>query len=156
MGVASVVALGAALLIAGSVYEGSPEARGMTLACIGAVVAAGAALCVVPLMGPPLVTPDRWGMIVLGISGGRTLLGMGAMLILIEAFAMDRKAVVYGVLAGVTTLMIAEAVVAVLLLSQRERARDAARRAALLVGSQVAGPNADHSDSSAPQHGSLA
>ncbi|MDX2117493.1 MAG: hypothetical protein SFY96_04845 [Planctomycetota bacterium] len=156
MGVASVVALGAALLIAGAVYEGSAEARGMTLACIGAVIAAGAALCVVPLLGPPLVTPDRWGMIVLGISGGRTLLGMGAMLILIEAFAMDRKSVVYGVLAGVTTLMIAEAVVAVLLLSQRERARDAARRAALLVGSQVAGPNADHSDSSAPQHGSLA
>ncbi len=118
MAIASVVALGVGLWAASAV-----GAAGMTLVAIGAVIAAGAALCIIPLMGPPLVKPDNWGMVVLGISGVRTLLAMGAMLVLVEVMNLDRKGVVYGLLAGVVVLMVAEAVAAVWLLSARERAR---------------------------------
>lgn len=124
MSVATFVALGAAMWAA--IWAG---ATGMTLTAIASVVLAGGALCIVPLIGPPLVKPDNWGMVVLSISGARTLLGMGAMLVLVEAMDLDRKAVVYGLLAGIVTLMIAEATVAVWLLSARERAKAAARPA---------------------------
>ena len=118
MSIATVVALGVATWVASTV-----GAAGLTLAAIAAVVFAGGALCIIPLIGPPLVKPDNWGMVVLAISGARTVLAMGAMLVLIEAMGLDRKGVVYGLLAGAVTLMVAEAAVAVWLLSAREHAR---------------------------------
>ncbi len=144
MSIASVIALGVALWAASAV-----GAAGMTLAAIAAVVLAGAALCIIPLIGPPLVKPDNWGMVVLGISGARTLLGMGAMLILVEAMDLDRKGVVYGLLAGIITLMVAEAIVAVWLLSARERARASVLAAARPAATPAEQTNQQH-------HGSLA
>ncbi len=95
----------------------------MTLAAIAAVLALGVVIAFAPLIGPPLVTPDRWGLIVLMVSGARTLLAMGAMMAMIQILHLERKPVVYGVLTGTVVMMTVEALAAVALLNRRERLR---------------------------------
>lgn len=130
-GVASVV-LGVLVAAMGGSGEGgtvgaaSAASMGgstMTLASIGLVLGLGAVLALVPLMGPPLVTAERWGMVVLCISGLRTMLAMFAMMVLIQILQLERKPVVFGLLTGTLVMMIVEAAAAVVLLSRRERLR---------------------------------
>jgi hypothetical protein len=90
---------------------------------VATVLVMGALLAALPLVGPPLVTPERWGMIVLGVSAARTFLAAGAMLILLEVQGLDRRPVVYGVLSGTLLMMMLEAAAAVWMLTRRERLR---------------------------------
>lgn len=94
---------------------------GETLFSIAGVLIVASALCLIPLIGPPLVTPERWGIAVMLASGARTMVALFALLVLIEVHGAPRRPVVFGVLTGVTILMTAEAVAAVWLLSRRER-----------------------------------
>ncbi len=92
---------------------------------IGVGIALGllAAMSIVPLIGPPLISAESWGLAVLGVSGLRTIGALGAMLVLIEVQGLARKPAVYGLLIGTVVMLIAEAGAAVWLLSRRERLR---------------------------------
>lgn len=118
MAAATVAALGIGLWLAAG-----QGASGATLMAIGGVIGACAALSIVPLLGEPVVTPERWGLVVMGCSAARTLFAMFGMLILIQMQGLERKPVVYGVLAGAFILMTIEAAVAVWLLGRRESRR---------------------------------
>lgn len=131
MGVATLCALGAGLGLAARA-----GADGMALVSIGLVIAIGGLLSVPAMLGPWLIKDEIWGLGVLGITGARTLLGMGGMLILIEVLGLPRQAVVHALLAGVMILTTAEACVAVWQLQARERA-----------------PKAELSESTSPQGG---
>ena len=97
--------------------------EGMTLTAIAGAILAFGAMCIVPLIGPPLVTADRFGLVVFGVSGLRTMLVLGAMLLLIEALGLPRRPVVTGLLGGVLPIMIAEAFAAVVLIHRRDQSR---------------------------------
>lgn len=118
MAAASVVGMGAGIAAASS--AGGTSA---VTAAVAGVLAVGIVLAAVPLLGPPLVRPETWGLVVLGVSGARTLLALAGMLVLIEVQDLDRRPVVYGVLAGTLVLMTAECAAAVWLLGRRERQR---------------------------------
>lgn len=94
---------------------------------LSGVVAVLGLMAMVALIGPPLIAPEMWGLVVLGISAMRTFLALGAMLVLIEVAALDRRPVVLGILSGTGILLIVEAAVAVVLLNKRERDRAALR-----------------------------
>lgn len=102
--------------------SGEPVTSG-TLLAIALTLVAGLTLCALPLAGPPLVTPDRWGLMVLAASMGRTLLVLLAMLVLVEGQGLPKKPVGFGLLAGALIMMFAEAAIAVHLLMKRERLR---------------------------------
>jgi len=111
-----------------SVMLGLLAARGAggeppVLTALAGVLGAGAALGVVPLLGPRVIPPGVWGLAVLGVSAARTLLALGAMLALIEVQGLERRPVVYGVLAGTGVMMIAEGAAAAWLLMRREACR---------------------------------
>lgn len=97
--------------------------EGTTLLAVGGALLVGVLLSVIPLLGRPLVTPDNWGLVVLGVSLGRTLLALGAMAILVELSGLPRRPVVIPLLVCTLLVMIAEAATAVWLLSRRERLR---------------------------------
>lgn len=122
VGFGALVSIGAGVWVAAAV---GGQAGVQT--SVAAVLVIGVLLAVVPLMGPPLVTPDRWGMMVLAVSGIRTMLAMGGMLVLIEVQGLERRPVVYGLLTGTLLMMAIEAMAAVWLLSRRERARSTPR-----------------------------
>lgn len=117
---AGVAALAAGLLVArAAAAEGDAD---FLLPVAGSLLFS-IALAVVPLLGPPLVTPPRWGLVVLGVTATRTLVAMGAMLILLEILGLPRRPVVYGLLSGTLLLLVADAIGAVWLLSRRDAAR---------------------------------
>jgi hypothetical protein len=116
MGVATLCALGAGLGLAAR-----SGADGPALVSIGLVILVGGLLSVPAMLGPWLIKDEIWGLGVLGITGARTLLGMGSMLILIEVQGLPRQPVVHALLAGVMILTTAEACVAVWQLQTRER-----------------------------------
>lgn len=132
MAAASAVGMGVGIAVAGSA-----GGTGAVTAAVAGVLAVGVVLAAVPLLGHPLVRPETWGLVVLGVSAARTLLALGGMLVLIEVQGLDRRPVVYGVLAGTLVMMIAEGAAAAWLLNRRERQRkqtgstpDAAHRGA--------------------------
>ena len=143
MAAATVAALGVGLWLASE-----QGASGATLMAIGGVIGVCAALCIVPLFGEPIVTPERWGLVVMGCSAARTMLAMFGMLVLIEAQGLDRKPVVYGVLSGALILMVIEAATAVWLLSRRESRRLSAVGAGRVQESTSAGAAAAGSERS--------
>lgn len=106
-------AIGAAFV---AVRTGAGESG--LLAIVG-VLALCVGVCIAPLMGPPLVTRERWGLVVMGASLARTLVVMGGMMVLIEAMHIDRRPVVYSLLTGGLMMMAIEAIVAALLLNRR-------------------------------------
>jgi hypothetical protein len=112
-----------AALAVGVWLAASQGGEGATLLAIAGVIAACAALCVVPLLGEPVVTPERWGLVVMGCSAFRTLIAMFGMMVLIQVQGLERKPVVYGVLSGAFLLMTVEALAAVWLLNKRESRR---------------------------------
>lgn len=113
VGGASLVAVGAALLVAQNI--GADE---RTLLALSGALMLCAGLCVIPSLGAPLVTRERWGLVVMGVSAARTLVGMGAMLVLIEGLGLENRPVVMSLLTGVGIMMIVEAAVAVWLLAK--------------------------------------
>lgn len=115
---ASIAALAAAYFL--STGQG---AQGPVLSSIMGAVVIACLMSGVALLGSPIVTPERWGLVVLGVSGARTILALGGMLILLEVQGLPRKPVVYGLLSAVFILMTVEASVAAILLNRRERQR---------------------------------
>lgn len=114
MAIATLVAFGVGLWVADR-----NGADGPVLMSIAVALAAVASLTIIPLLGESLIRPDRWGLSVLACSGIRTLIAMGAMLILIEAQGLPRKPVVYGVFGGSIVLLVIEAAAAVWLLNRQ-------------------------------------
>lgn len=98
-------------------------AEGETLVAILVALLACASLTIIPLIGPPLVTSDRWGLAVMATSAGRTMVALMGMLILLEVQNHPRKPVVYALLVATLVMMIAEAAIAVRLLAKRDRDR---------------------------------
>lgn len=117
--IATAVALAAGLGIA-SMSEGSTSGA---LIAVALTLLAGLALCALPLAGPPLVSPDRWGLAVLMASVARTMLVLLALVVFVEGQGLPRKPVGFGLLAGALIMMFAEAAIAVHLLMKRERLR---------------------------------
>lgn len=113
VGGASLAAVGAALLVAQKI--GADE---RTLLALSGALMLCAGLCVIPSLGAPLVTRERWGLVVMGVSAARTLVGMGAMLVLIEGLGLANRPVVMSMLTGVGIMMVVEAAVAVWLLAK--------------------------------------
>lgn len=120
-----------------------PDVSVGVLWAVGTALAVGVTTCVIPMLPSPVVKPETWGLSVMMASVMRTLLTMGILLFMLEAQGLPRKPVVFGVLAGAFVMMMAEAMVAVLLLSRRDRAR-----AAAVAGGKVASVSADSSVSS--------
>jgi len=120
--IATLVALVAAVGAVTGVGAGTDVAT-----MVGGFVVLAGVISLLTLVGPPLIPHEYWGMAVLGVSGVRTMLALGAMLVLIEIAGFDRRGVVFGLLSGTAILMIAEAAVAVILLNKRERAHAALR-----------------------------
>jgi hypothetical protein len=118
VGGAAVLSVGLGTLIAAQM--GAPLAGQVAIA---AALILGALLAAIPLLPAPLITPERWGMAVLAVSGARTMAALGAMLILIELQGLPRKPVVYAILAGTFVMMLVEAMAAVWFLSRRDRLR---------------------------------
>ncbi len=146
---ALVCALGVVLSVgAGVGVAASAGASSMVLLAIGAVLLAGGALCVLPLLGPPLVTPERWGLVVMMASMARTGLAMVAMLYMVEVLGLPRRPVVIGLLTGTLIMMAIEALAAVWLLSRRERQRAVARAA----GASATRANQSSDDRLTPGH----
>lgn len=114
-GVATVAGIAIALALAS---RGGGE--GLTLAAVAACIAAFGALCLVPLMGPPLVTSDRFGMVVFGVSGVRTMLVLGAMIGLTEGAGLPKTPVVHALLGGVLPIMVGEALAAAWVIHRRD------------------------------------
>lgn len=132
-GVGAIVSIGLGLLIASAMGGGGGgggvgDGGSQVLISVGFVLAVGAALSLVPLAGPPLVTPERWGLVVMGVSAVRTFAVLGMMLLLLEGQGLPRKPVVYAILAGTFVMMVVEASVAVYLLGRREQARVAMKQ----------------------------
>ncbi len=124
---AASIALGIGIAaIAGAAGEHGGDQTRVMLA-IGLTMLAGLSLCALPLAGPPLVTAERWGLMVLMASVGRTLLVLSAMVVLVEALGLPRQAIGYGLLSGALLMMFAEAGIAVHLLMKRERLRESSR-----------------------------
>lgn len=115
---ASAVAIWAAYAVATA-----QGAEGPVLASVMGAAVIASLMSGVALLPAPIVTPERWGLIVLGTSGARTMLALGAMLLMLEVQGLPRTPVVYGILAAVFVLMTAEASVAAILLNRRERQR---------------------------------
>lgn len=118
MAVSCAAAIGAGLFMADRA-----GANADALGAIGIALAVLASVCIVPMLGPPLVSGESWGMVVLGCGAMRTMLALGAMLVLIEIQGLERRPVVMGILTGAMMIMIAEAVVAVRALAARDRMR---------------------------------
>lgn len=116
MGCTALAAIACSVLTAA--YLG---ATSETLVCIAAAIAACSAASIAPLLSPTLVTDTLWGLAVLAASAGRTILALGAMLILIQLLKLPDRPVAIGILVGVCILMIVEAIVAVSLLAKRDR-----------------------------------
>lgn len=119
MAIVSVLAIALGLIVTRAV--GGPDIGQSVLVAVGAALLLSAAFALIPMVGPPLVPSDRWGMAVMMASMGRTLAAMGAMVMLLEVQGLPRKPVVYGVLSGVFVMMMAEAMIAVWLLNKRDR-----------------------------------
>lgn len=102
-----------------------PDVSVGVLWAVGTALAVGVTTCVIPMLPSPVVKAETWGLSVMMASVMRTLLTMGILLFMLEAQGLPRKPVVFGVLAGAFVMMMAEAMVAVLLLSRRDRARAA-------------------------------
>ncbi len=116
-GVATAVGVGIAAAIA--------SRAGVDATTMGAIITsilAFGALCIVPIMGPPLVTDDRFGMAVFAISGVRTMLVLGAMMVLTEVAGLPKQPVVHGLLGGVLPIMFTEAFAAAWLINRRDAA----------------------------------
>lgn len=120
--IATMVALSASVGVVSAAGGGSD----LAMLVGGLAVLAGLA-SLATLVGPPLLPNEYWGMAVLAVSGARTMLALGAMMVLIEFAGFERRAVVFGVLSGTAILMIAEAAAAVILLNKRERDHAALR-----------------------------
>lgn len=118
MAVSCAAAIGAGLFMANRA-----GANADTLGAVAIALTVLASVCVVPLLGPPLVSDQSWGLVVLGCGAMRTMLALGAMLVLIEVQGLERRPVVMGILIGAMGMMIAEAAVAVRALAARDRHR---------------------------------
>ncbi|MCC5823121.1 MAG: hypothetical protein LAT64_10040 [Phycisphaerales bacterium] len=118
---ATLCALGAGLMLASRA-----GAEGSALIAIGAVILAGGMLSVPAMLGSWLIKDDIWGLVVLGITAFRTVLGIGGMFVLIELVGLPRHAVVHALLAGVMLLTTAEAAAAVWQLQRQQAARTVA------------------------------
>jgi hypothetical protein len=88
---------------------------------VAGVLALGSMLCIVPALGRRWFEDRHWGLVVMGVSVTRTMVALGAMLIMLEVAGLPRKPVVYGVLAGTFVMMMVEAIVAVLIINQHDR-----------------------------------
>ncbi len=123
MGLATVCATA----LAGGLAASADGANTSTTLIVCGLVAASVLLSVVAMLGPSLISDDMWGMAVLGTTALRTMLAMGAMLMLIEVFSLPKEPVVYGLLGGVILLCFAEAGAAVWQIQKRDAARARSR-----------------------------
>jgi hypothetical protein len=123
-GGASVAAVGVGVLLASrgmSGIEGAGVSGGdqqAALLGVGGVLLLGVLLCAVPMLPAPLVKRSNWGMVVMMVSLARTMLAMGAMLVLVEMMQLPRQPVVVGLLVGTLITIFAEAAGAVWVLSK--------------------------------------
>lgn len=122
MGAATVCATGVAAALAAS----TDGATTNTTLIVAGIVAASLLLSVVAMLGPNFISDDAWGLAVLGTTAMRTMLAMGAMMMLIEIVKLPKEPVVYGLLGGVLLLCFAEACAAVWQIQKRDAARSKA------------------------------
>ena len=120
-GIATVVGVAIAAAIASRAGLDS-TVMGTTMGAIITSILAFGALCIIPIMGPPLVTDDRFGMAVFAISGVRTMLVLAAMMVLTEVMGLPKQPVVHGLLGGVLPIMFTEAFAAAWLINRRDAA----------------------------------
>lgn len=118
MGASAVVAVALAALMGSSMGLTGPVLMGVM-----GVAAVMGAMFVAMLIGPTLITPENWGLAIMAVSGARTMLALGAMLVMVESMGLPRAPVVYSIMVPAALLMTVEACVAVMLLMARERAR---------------------------------
>lgn len=141
MAAASLVGMGVGLAAASS--AGASPA---VLMAVGAVLGIGVVLAAAPIVAQPLIKPEVWGLAVLAASGSRTLLALGGMLVLIEMQGLERRPVVYGLLAGTLVMMVAEGAAAAWLLTRRDRQL---KQTVLSTGASAASGDANGSRSAA-------
>lgn len=125
MGVATVCATGLAAGLAAS----ADGANTNTTLIVAGIVAASLLLSVVAMLGPNFISDDAWGLAVLGTTAMRTMLAMGAMVMLIEIVKLPKQPVVYGLLGGAILMCFAEAAAAVWQIQKRDIARGKASAA---------------------------
>lgn len=136
-GLGLLISVGVGLLVASG--AGGDE---RVLLAVGGVLAFGGALFVLPLLGPPVITPERWGLGVMLASMLRTGVALGAMLLLIEVQGLPKRSTTMGILFGTFVMMGVEAVAAVWLLTVRDRLRAVARKPDGLASPFAGGPGA--------------
>lgn len=125
MVVATLAAIALVVLVALNVGVAMPVT---VMMAVGMVLLG--ATSIVPLLGRPIVTPENWGLVVMGVGIARTTMAMIVILSIqgsIESVDSARKHVALALLGGAVIMMMAEATVAVILLAKR----DATRRALL-------------------------
>lgn len=119
------IATGIATVVGVAIAAAIASKAGVDSTTMGAIITsilAFGALCIVPIMGPPLVTDDRFGMAVFAISGVRTMLVLAAMMVLTEVIGLPKQPVVHGLLGGVLPIMFTEAFAAAWLINRRDAA----------------------------------
>ncbi|MGS2903532.1 hypothetical protein V5N20_14335, partial [Staphylococcus aureus] len=85
---------------------------------VGGTLVLGVLLCAVPMIPAPLVRRGTWGLVVMCVSVARTMLAMGAMMVLLEMMQLPRRPIVVGILVGTLVTIFAEAIAAVWVLSK--------------------------------------
>lgn len=94
-----------------------------TLLSIGIALGLCGSIALIALVGPPLVTQERFGLVVLGSTAARTMISVLLILVLTQVQGLAKRPVAYGVMSGTFVLLIIEAAAAVWLLARIDRAR---------------------------------
>jgi hypothetical protein len=90
---------------------------------VGIVAFVVGLLFLAPVLGKVFLTPETWGLAVLGATVVQTMLTVGAMMVALEGFGLDRRPTVVGLLTSSVIMMMVEAGTAVWLLTMREKQR---------------------------------
>ncbi len=121
---AAIMVCGVALsVILGVAIAAQQEGAAGTLLSIGIALGLCGSIALVALVGPPLVTTERFGLVVLGSTAARTMVSVLLILVLTQVQGLAKRPVAYGVMSGTFVLLIIEAAAAVWLLARIDRAR---------------------------------
>ncbi|CAN5736682.1 hypothetical protein BH11PLA1_BH11PLA1_06660 [soil metagenome] len=117
---AALATLGAAAV--GGLVTGRMTADSATIIAVVLAHLASGVVCLVPMLGRALVPPHAVGLLILMSNGARTMLAIGAMMVLIAGLNYANRPVAFGVLSGATFALIAEGLAGVWLLNRRPAA----------------------------------
>ncbi len=110
-------------VILGLAIASQQEGATGTLVSIGIALGLCSLVALVALVGPPLVTPERFGLVVLGSTAARTMISVLLILVLTHVQGLAKRPVAYGVMSGTFVLLMIEAAAAVWLLAKIDRVR---------------------------------